>query len=96
MGYGLSKNPKLWGTVGHPIPNGVSQRNLGDCWFLASAAALAEEPGRITRLFNNRGYNKHGAFRLKFFVKDKWYWVNVDDRLPSRKWGSGFRTWTTA
>lgn len=94
MGQGYTKYPTLWGSVGKPIPNGIAQRSLGDCWFLASAAALAEKPGRIYNLFYNRGYNRHGAFRVRFFVKDRWYWINVDDRLPSTTWGSGFRPFT--
>lgn len=40
----------LFGAEG-VLPNGVTQGNLGDCWFLASAAALAEFPYRIKRIF---------------------------------------------
>ena len=36
----------LWGSQG-VLPQGTSQGGLGDCWFLASCAALAETPARI-------------------------------------------------
>lgn len=28
-------------------------------------------------------------------MKDAWYGINVDDRLPSTEYGSGFRPWAT-
>lgn len=44
MGQGLPKTPKLWGNLNKPVPNGVRQAGLGDCWFLAAVSAIAEEP----------------------------------------------------
>jgi hypothetical protein len=41
---------------------GVQQGGLGDCWFLASAAALAEYPERIMKIFSNKEYSKEGIF----------------------------------
>jgi len=35
---------------------------LGDCWFLASAAALAEHPDRIKKIFTNKKYDSAGIF----------------------------------
>ena len=93
MGY--SGSPSLWGSLGKPVPNGISQMSLGDCWFLASASALAEQPERIKRVVWNDSYDKNGAFRYYFWVKNKWHGVNIDDRLPSRAWGSQFRPWAT-
>lgn len=93
MGY--SGSPSLWGSQGKPVPNGISQMSLGDCWFLASASALAEVPERVKRVVWNDAYDKNGAFRYYFWVKNKWHGVNIDDRLPSRSWGSGFRPWAT-
>jgi hypothetical protein len=62
--------------------------NLGDCWFLAAASALAEVPVRVKRVVWNDSYDKNGAFRFSFWVKNKWHKINIDDRLPSRAWGS--------
>jgi len=83
----MVKKPLLWGTKGKPIPNGVNQGGVGDCWFLASAAAVAEEAHRITKLFKNHNYDKNGIFRIKFWQKGQWHWMNIDDRLPVvKKW----------
>jgi hypothetical protein len=38
--------PSLWGSKG-VLPAGVNQGSLGDCWFMSSAAAIAETPERI-------------------------------------------------
>ena len=53
--------PSLWGSQG-VVPDGVVQGELGDCWFLASAAALAEYPERIKRIFKNTQYSAEGIF----------------------------------
>lgn len=68
---------------------------MGDCWFLAAVASIAEVPERIYRFVDNKDYNSKGAFRFYFWVKDTWYGINIDDRLPVRSWGTGWRTWAT-
>lgn len=77
-----SGSPSLWGSKGKPVPNGVAQMSLGDCWFLSAASAIAEQPERIKRVIWNDSYDKNGAFRYFFWVKNKWHGVNIDDRLP--------------
>jgi len=42
---------------------------LGDCWFLAAAAALAEFPDRVKKIFTNKDYSKEGIFEVVFNVK---------------------------
>lgn len=68
---------------------------LADCWFLAGVSAVAENQSRILEVMHDREYNSAGAFRFYFFVMDDWVPINVDDRLPVRSWGSGFRPWAT-
>ena len=53
--------PSLWGSKG-VLPDGVVQGHLGDCWFLASAAALAEHPERIKKIFTNADYSIPGIY----------------------------------
>ena len=89
-------SPSLWGSFGKPVPEGINQKSLCDCWFLSSAAAVAEESSRITALTWNRSYPANGIFRWKFWAKNAWVSVNVDDRLPVRSWGNGFHTWATS
>ena len=54
-------DPILWGNKGI-LPNGINQLRLGDCWFLASAAAIAEYPERIKKIFTNTEYDSAGIF----------------------------------
>ena len=95
MGQGLTDSPSLFGSLGQPLPYGVKQGQLGDCWFLAAASAVSEEPDRMKNVIVNTDYSKNGIFRFNFWVIDKWVSVNVDDRLPVRSWGRGFRPWAT-
>ena len=44
------------------LPSDIKQGALGDCWFLAALAALAEEPDLIRRLFGDSKANKHGVY----------------------------------
>lgn len=76
-----------------PRPNGVSQNQLGDCWFLAAASSVSEVPDRIRRIVWNEEYNSNGAFRFYFWVKNGWFAVNVDDQIPSGDYGRPWATW---
>ena len=100
FGGGYGTNPKLWGNLGKPVPNGVNQGRLGDCWFLASASSLAENPERIYDVMYDKTYNKKGIFRFKFWAKNKWHWINIDDRLPVKTHrgssGNYYRLWATS
>jgi hypothetical protein len=87
MGEGLTDKPSLWGKLGNPLPFGVKQGMLGDCWFLSAAAAVAEKPNRIKNVLVNDDYSEQGIFRFKFYIKGAWHFVNIDDRLPVRTWG---------
>ena len=56
----------LWGSEGRPQPGGVQQGRLGDCWFLASASALAEYPYRIENIFTNKDVSAEGIYQIEF------------------------------
>ena len=51
--YKPSNGFSLWGPNDEPSLHDVRQGQIGNCWFLAAASALAEKPGRITKLFRN-------------------------------------------
>jgi len=53
--------PNLFGAKG-VLPTGTNQGILGDCWFLASTAALAENANRIEQIFTNSEYDSAGIF----------------------------------
>ena len=75
--------PSLWGPDGIPHPNHIGQGYLGDCWFLAAAAAIAEWPDLVKGVFAHDELLPQGISRQFFWVKDRWVTVNIDDRLPS-------------
>ena len=75
------KTPNLWGEKG-VLPAGVKQGELGDCWFLASASAIAEYPERIHQIFKNKEYPENGVFQLRFYNRGKPTNIWIDDRLP--------------
>lgn len=53
----FGKSPKLYGNLGKPLPYGTKQGAIGDCWFLAAAASLAEHPAMVSRLIANKKYS---------------------------------------
>lgn len=57
----VENDPSLWGSKG-VLPHGVNQGGIGDCWFMAAGAAIAEYPERIKSIFTNTAYSKKGIF----------------------------------
>ena len=78
---GKESKPSLWGSLG-VLPNGINQGQLGDCWFLASAAAIAENPKRIKDMFYNEEYSAEGVFSITFYMKGLPVQITIDDTLP--------------
>ena len=72
--------PSLWGSKLNPIA--ATTGLLDDSWFLGSAAAMAEQPSRIQKLFRNSEYSKDGIFEVIFNLRDQHVHMVVDDRLP--------------
>lgn len=77
----------IMGEKGEFAPSGIRQGMIGDCWFLAGAAATSEDPSRMYKVVNENSrsnYNPAGIFRYAFWVENKWVAINIDDRLPAR------------
>jgi calpain-15 len=65
-------------------PQDIAQGQLGDCWLLASFAALAEHPSAVRRLFVNHEINDRGKYQVRLYnpVKGKFQIITIDDYLP--------------
>ena len=60
----------------------IKQGGLGDCYFLASIANLANYPSLIFRMFKTKEINDEGYFEIIFHIDDTEQIVIVDDYLP--------------
>lgn len=74
------KNPQLF--CDGIDPNDINQGALGNCWFLASIASVAENPALIKRLFITKEYNEQGLYQLRICKNGEWVKVTVDDYIP--------------
>ena len=63
-------------------PNDINQGALGNCWFMASIASVAEIPALIKRLFITKEYNEEGIYQMKLCKNGEWVKVTVDDYFP--------------
>lgn len=76
--------PSLWGEKGLQS-HGLRQGLLSDCWLLGTAAAIAEHPERLKKIFSQREYTQEGIFELTLWHKGADQKVVIDDRLPMFK-----------
>jgi hypothetical protein len=75
-------NPSLWGSDGIPHPDSAMQGGTSDCWFLAAASAVTQDPSRIKRLFKNTELSTDGAYEIHYYVRGEKVSVIIDDRIP--------------
>lgn len=84
-----TRSPSIFGDYDSPHPEGVSQGGIGNCWFLAGAAAVAENTERLFININEDNvdtpWNDAGIFRFYFYVKGNLIGINVDSRLPAQQ-----------
>jgi len=65
----------------------VNQGEIGNCWFLAALANLADDDicfNRVVPSGQDFGPDYCGVFRFRFFRFGEWVEVCVDDRMPTR------------
>ena len=53
----------LWGSEG-VRPGDIKQGQMGNCWFLSGAAAVAERPERLQKVFLNTDLSNEGIYAL--------------------------------
>merc|ERR1712110_375420 len=58
------------------------QGELGNCWFMHGASAVAGKPGRLERIFLNDELSNNGIYGLQFFVLGVPTTVTIDDVMP--------------
>jgi len=86
----VETSPSLWGKKGIR-PAAINQGSLGDCWLLASMAAIAEWPERIEKVFNGvKQYPSNGQFVTNFWAYGRPFRVTIDDRLPGKTYYNKF------
>lgn len=60
----------------------VKQGALGNCWFLAAVAAIAETNDRISRNFLQKEKNPTGMYCITLCLNGIWEEVFIDDQFP--------------
>jgi hypothetical protein len=82
--YSNFSNRPLW--VDGPEYNDIRQGSLGDCYFLASLASLADtDPNILRQMIAPMG---DGTFVVRFYENGSPTYIRIDGDLP----GSGFTT----
>jgi len=76
----LYEEPRLFGKEPHPTD--IQQGALGNFWFLACLAALAEFPELIRRVFRSQEVDSDGVYEIVLWKKGCETTVIVDDWLP--------------
>ena len=78
----VEKSPSLWGSKGI-TPGDVIDAGFRDTWLTSVMAAIAEQPGRIEKIFNGqKSYPTNGQIKTNFWVFGKSYRVTIDDKIP--------------
>ena len=69
----------LWGNSGQALAEDILQGSLGNCWFMHGASVVAQQPGRMERVFHNQELSPNGIYALDFYVLGVPTTVVVDD-----------------
>jgi calpain len=69
----------------HADRNDFGQGEIGDCWFVAAAVAVASYPDYLANVIpSGQAFNSNyaGIFHFRFFHNGEWVDVVIDDLLP--------------
>lgn len=67
-------------------PQDVKQGQVGDCWLMASIAAVASHPELIKKLFNTKHVTEDGKYSISLYDAGAHEWTSmvIDEFLPCR------------
>eukprot|EP00930_Biecheleria_cincta_P064007 TRINITY_DN49564_c0_g1_i1.p1 TRINITY_DN49564_c0_g1~~TRINITY_DN49564_c0_g1_i1.p1 ORF type:complete len:483 (+),score=76.74 TRINITY_DN49564_c0_g1_i1:122-1450(+) len=65
-------------------PNDIRQGNLGNCWFMAAVASMADYPEALQSLFSSPEVSEIGRYDVRIFDIEamEWSTVTIDDHIP--------------
>ena len=71
------------------IKNGISsddiyQGKLGNCYFLSSVSALAENPDRVRRILISKEDNKQHIYTIALNYCGVWRKIHLDAKIPTK------------
>lgn len=71
------------------LPEDIMQGSVGDCWFLAALAVVAERGSALLRQnVLTTAISSRGHYQFRLFIDGAWQVIDVDDHLPVRTPGS--------
>ena len=66
-------------------PDDLEQGDVGDCWFCQAVANVAQRPQIVLDIFNPDWYNEFGFYTCRLYWRGSFYYVIVDDYIPTRR-----------
>lgn len=79
--YAEEDGYSLWGSEGID-PNDIFQGQLGNCWFMHAASAIAKRPHRLERVFLNDELSNNGIYGCQLYPLGVPTTVTIDDVIP--------------
>ena len=85
--YGDGKKEETYTLFGSKgvNPEDILQGSIGNCWFMSAISAIAEEPGRVEKMFLNtsNAVEPKGIYGVNMFALGVPITIIVDDYIPT-------------